>query len=591
LHGEVVTTTYDVARGFPTTLVGASAYVTQTLVNVMGQVVTQTLGNGVATRYDYFANNFRLQRIVVGASLLDMQYVYDAVGNVKSISDGSQTQNFLYDALNRLTDAWTVGGTTGTYSETYRYNAIGNITNTSRLGSYTYGSKPHAVTKVGSDTFSYDANGNLYTRTFGIGKVTTYTFDIENRLSKVITGTQVVTYTYDGDGKRVLQQFSDGSKTAYASAIEIAITSTQRITKSYYQLSGKVVAMRVITSATSSTLYYMHSDHLGSASLTTSASGTVVATQRYGAWGNIRAMTGAMPTDIGYTGQRLDSTGLMFYNARYYDANIGRFISADSIVPNAGNPQALNRYSYVYNSPLNYVDPSGNDPLDQYWEDEFRKAHGRDPTDDDRYLRLMSLLFSGSGSGGTWTDKDWAKYGPIFEDAKSSGGQVKLPGHDPKGLSSLSSHLKTLSKYYTNDEQDQYIRAAAFLWSGVSYSGPFDVAVGDIVVRNIWNITLGDWLGRANLTPYPHLYEGNSGWNPSFIDAGDDNQSHHLILFLATGYFQGSGPSKWMNHRRDADNPPDLLVGDAAATYGWMLQQTRAGAFRSLPQWILSTFK
>jgi len=50
----------------------------------------------------------------------------------------------------------------------------------------------------------------------------------------------------------------------------------------------------------------------------------------------------------------------MYYGARYYDAGLGRFISADTIVPSAGNPQSLNRYSYVGNNPVRYTDPNGH---------------------------------------------------------------------------------------------------------------------------------------------------------------------------------------------------------------------------------------
>jgi RHS repeat-associated protein len=63
----------------------------------------------------------------------------------------------------------------------------------------------------------------------------------------------------------------------------------------------------------------------------------------------------------GQAGQRLDSTGLYYYGARYYDPIIGRFISADTIVPSPANPQSLNRYSYCLNNPLKYVDPTGHD--------------------------------------------------------------------------------------------------------------------------------------------------------------------------------------------------------------------------------------
>jgi len=55
-----------------------------------------------------------------------------------------------------------------------------------------------------------------------------------------------------------------------------------------------------------------------------------------------------------------DNTGLYYYNARYYDPEIGRFISPDTIVPNPANPQSLNRYSYCLNNPLKYIDPSGH---------------------------------------------------------------------------------------------------------------------------------------------------------------------------------------------------------------------------------------
>jgi RHS repeat-associated protein len=67
-----------------------------------------------------------------------------------------------------------------------------------------------------------------------------------------------------------------------------------------------------------------------------------------------------MPTDIGFTGQRLDATGLMFYQARYYSAVLGRFVSADTIVPKPANPQSLNRFAYVLNNPIRHIDPTGH---------------------------------------------------------------------------------------------------------------------------------------------------------------------------------------------------------------------------------------
>ena len=84
-------------------------------------------------------------------------------------------------------------------------------------------------------------------------------------------------------------------------------------------------------------------------------------------------------TDRRYTGQRsLEASlgSLYHYQARWYSPVLGRFLSPDPIVPEPGNPQALNRYSYVYNNPYVYVDPSGYDPLDQAWRDSFSQQYG-----------------------------------------------------------------------------------------------------------------------------------------------------------------------------------------------------------------------
>jgi RHS repeat-associated protein len=61
-----------------------------------------------------------------------------------------------------------------------------------------------------------------------------------------------------------------------------------------------------------------------------------------------------------FNGKELDpETGLYYYGGRYYDPEISRFISADPFIPQPGNPQSLNRYSYTLNNPQNYIDPSG----------------------------------------------------------------------------------------------------------------------------------------------------------------------------------------------------------------------------------------
>ena len=98
---------------------------------------------------------------------------------------------------------------------------------------------------------------------------------------------------------------------------------------------------------------------------------------------------------------------MYWYASRAYDPAIGRFVSPDSIVPEPGNPQSLNRYSYVYNNPLGYVDPSGNSAewFNQAWRDEFRAVHKRDPGEGDIAYRRASM--EATSRGQYWSDKYW----------------------------------------------------------------------------------------------------------------------------------------------------------------------------------------
>jgi len=129
------------------------------------------------------------------------------------------------------------------------------------------------------------------------------------------------------------------------------------LTTKYYLAGGQRIAMR-----SGGTLYYLLGDHLGSTSLTTDSAGSVVSELRYTAWGEVRYQAGTTPTNYTYTGQYSNTAdfGLMYYGARMYDPALGRFTSADSIVP--GGVQGLDRYAYVNNNPVRYTDPSGHCP-------------------------------------------------------------------------------------------------------------------------------------------------------------------------------------------------------------------------------------
>ena len=124
-----------------------------------------------------------------------------------------------------------------------------------------------------------------------------------------------------------------------------------------------------------STLYYVLKDHLGSASVVTNASGTILGENRYYPFGETRLTTGTIYTDKLFTGQReMVGLGIYHYQARFYSPKLGRFLSADTIVPSYANPQNLYRYSYVLGNPLKYTDPTGHM---QYEDDKYTDHDGK----------------------------------------------------------------------------------------------------------------------------------------------------------------------------------------------------------------------
>ena len=117
----------------------------------------------------------------------------------------------------------------------------------------------------------------------------------------------------------------------------------------------------VAEAASTRKIYFYHSDHFGSTTLVTDEQGQVVERVEYTPFGSVSVRDGPATVPHQFTGQRHDATtGFSFYGARYYDPTLGRFIQPDALVPDPTNPQALNRYSYVQNNPVTFVDPSGH---------------------------------------------------------------------------------------------------------------------------------------------------------------------------------------------------------------------------------------
>ena len=385
--GETLHSTYNASGALESisTSLGGN-YITSIAYGASGQINEQVLGNGIVSQSCYNVNNLRITaiRAYSGAvqsctvvnptnSRLNLKYTYFNNGNVQQIVDQtrSETSVYTYDDLDRLLSVNLTGGSTP-YSHSFAFNTIGNLTSkagvtlgyTAQSGTCPDGAlaKPHAATSAGSDAYCYDKNGNMVKRTES-GTTYTQNFDTENQLTSVVVNSQTTTFAYDGDGILTKKLKPDGTSTLYLGVYEIDINSSGAITKKTSYYPGRV--MRVDVVGGSNTLYYMLKDHLGSASVLLDSTGNLVANgeQRYYPFGEGRITSADLKTNYLFTGQLSMGSelgGIYSYGARFYSPRLGRFLSADTVVPNFADPQSLNRFTYTLNNPLKYIDPTGH---------------------------------------------------------------------------------------------------------------------------------------------------------------------------------------------------------------------------------------
>jgi len=376
-------------------------------------------------------------------------------------------------------------------------------------------------------------------------------------VTNTVTG-QVTRFVYDGDGNRILRMDGSGVRVYIGDYYE----KQGAVVTKYYYAGGQRIAMRQ-----GNTLYFLHGDHLGSATVATDASGNRVGELRYTPYGVTRYEWGSTPTNRRYTGQPWEGVGLYDYGARMYSPSLGRFVSADVLVPNPAAPQSLNRYAYGYvygyNNPVKYLDPSGHDPIDAAWEQAFYAAHGSMPTDQDRRDRFFSILYSGSGPDGAWTDSDWILYNQHRAELWSGTG-FQWPNASAPGLDRFITHLERLATYYQAGEENLYAQAIGFIWGGV----PLGHAI-----PATWQMATNPGTAWTANTP---LFEGTAGWDPALVD--DENPSHHYAGLFYLGYFYGpylGCSGNWLRDGPLSDrNVPDLNLGYIGVQHGAMLHDT-----------------
>jgi len=345
-----------------------------------GAIKQFTYGNGIVHTMTQNARQLPIRStdcVVVGCTSaadkrLDLSYGFDKNANVSQITDhisGRQSRSMVYDGLDRLTS--TTSAMFGT--ATYAYDVLDNLTRVNVAGGsaarnhfYCYDVKWQLTNvKTGSCNgasvigLGYDVQGNLNNKN---GKV--FNFDFGNRLRGV---NGVASYVYDAAGRRVRDYTTASKYSLYAQDGRLMYTSDNRlgVSTQYVYLGGSLVAFREAV-GTVITPKYQHTDALGSPIAVTGANKAILERSEYEPYGQV--VNATAKDGPGFTGHVLDAaTGMNYMQQRYYDPQIGRFLSVDPVTSHDnGDMRFFNRYVYALSNPYKFTDPDGRCPLPGY---------------------------------------------------------------------------------------------------------------------------------------------------------------------------------------------------------------------------------
>jgi len=304
-------------NGNPKTLASAITYLPY------GRITGLTYGNGLSLTQGY-DNQYRISPIVVG-SILNLTYGYDPNGNINSI----------LDAINPP------GGqaleTPGTYSYQTGTNKLTHIEGTPSID------------------YGYDSNGNITTE-----NTWTYIHDMSNQLVRVLSGgNQVAEYTFNGAGQRIKKVTQTETRIFHYDLLGHIIAETNQsgqMLAEYIYLGDQLLTMIKPGEAA----YYFHNDHLGTPQVLTDGNGSVAWKAAYTPFGEAVISVATVENPFRLPGQYYDpETGLHYNYFRYYNPQIGRYITPDPI----GLEGGINLFSYVGNNPVNLIDPQGQGPI------------------------------------------------------------------------------------------------------------------------------------------------------------------------------------------------------------------------------------
>jgi RHS repeat-associated protein len=347
-------------------------------------------------------------------------FTYDGVGNITAIGE----QTFFYDTFGRLKKAFLAPGS----SREYVYDRYGNLVEIVTNG------VPTATLKLAVDSrtnridnettaathvdATHDAGGNIVATELG----DVFVYDGINMVKEWKVGDSRKLYVYSASDERLatvtlvddVQQRTDWTVRDPVGQVLRRFSSLPSGTwtweEDYIYRNGQLLAAEIPGSA--KTLQF-HLDHLGTPRLITGNGGAQIAQHTYDPFGSELTPAAHMAEPMRFTGHERDGAALDYMHARYYTPRWGRFLSIDPVVDPAKNvaePQRWNRYAYVTNNPIRYVDPDGRERA-QIWLDQDVRDFASGAISQRDYLeRIQSRGVTAIGAAGAVAS---AAYAPV----------------------------------------------------------------------------------------------------------------------------------------------------------------------------------
>ncbi len=351
------------------TVTDPDSAVTSYAYDLVGNRESIAYPNGNIAEYGYDTLNrltYLENRKSDGEIISSFTYTLGASGNrIRVVENTGRIVDYTYDDVYRLTEEAITDLALGSETITYTYDSFGNrLTKTDSNGTviYTYDDNDRLVSESGPGyiyDYSYDDNGNIISKSDGISTIL-YNYDYKNSLIFMDTDTVDTTYGYDVDGIRISSD-AGGDVTVYlvdknrdyAQVLEER-DSVGTINVEYIYGNDLISQERG-----GEDFCYLYDGQMSTRQLTNGAE-DVGNTYVYDAFGILIDQAGVIANNYMYTGEQYDSNaGFYYLRARYYNEDVGRFVTTDPWQGNIFEPITLHKYLYAGANPVMYADPSG----------------------------------------------------------------------------------------------------------------------------------------------------------------------------------------------------------------------------------------